>query len=148
MTVETFASGVAAVNAGLNLTSALLLIAGFRYIRRKEIASHRKCMIGAVTASALFLVLYVIRFCLTGTHRFEGPEAARTVYLGILFSHMVLAVVILPMVIRLLYLARIESFGRHRRLARWTFPLWLYVSASGLAVYLLLYHVYPVAGTG
>ncbi len=99
-------------------------------------------MLGAVSASGLFLVLYVIRFSLTGTHRFAGEGLAKTFYLGILFSHMILAVVVLPMVLRLLFLAGRERFDEHRRLARWTFPIWLYVSVTGLLVYALLYHVY------
>ncbi|MDE2783802.1 MAG: DUF420 domain-containing protein [Gemmatimonadota bacterium] len=141
MSVEAFGAGLAAFNACLNLTSAVLLVTGFRFIRRGRIRRHRRCMIGAVTASGLFLVLYVVRFSLTGTHSFNGPEAMRPVYLTILFSHMILAIVVLPLVIRLLVLARREDFGAHRRLARWTFPVWLYVSVTGLAVYLMLYHV-------
>ena len=102
-------------------------------------------MLGAVTASGTFLVLYVSRFFLTGTHRFAGPDLARTVYLGILFSHMILAVAVLPLVLRLLFLARHERFAEHRRLARWTFPMWAYVSLTGLLVYLMLYHVFGYA---
>ena len=133
---------LALVNAGLNLTSLLLLLAGFYFIRRGEIPRHRACMIGAVLASALFLVFYVTRFSLTGTHRFAGEGLARTVYLTVLFSHMVLAVVIVPMILRLLFLARRERFQEHKRLARWTYPLWVYVSVTGLTVYAMLYHVY------
>ncbi len=141
MSVEVVGDGLAAFNACLNLTSAVLLVTGFRFIRQRRIRRHRRCMIGAVTASGLFLVLYVVRFSLTGTHSFNGPEAMRPVYLSILFSHMILAIVVLPLVIRLLVLARREDFGAHRRLARWTFPMWLYVSVTGLAVYLTLYHL-------
>ena len=99
-------------------------------------------MLTAVSASALFLVFYVTRVLLTGTHEFAGTGAARTVYLSILFSHMVLAVVVLPLVLRLLYLARHRRFREHARLARWTFPIWAYVSLTGLAVYLMLYQMY------
>jgi uncharacterized membrane protein YozB (DUF420 family) len=102
-------------------------------------------MLGAVTASALFLVCYLTRSALTGTHEFAGTGAARTTYLTILFSHMVLAVVVVPMALRLLFLARRERFAEHRRLARWTFPVWLYVSMTGLTVYVMLYHVYGYA---
>lgn len=130
------------MNAGLNLTSAVLLVLGWRSIRERRAHRHRTYMTGAVTASALFLVFYVIRFSLTGTHRFAGEGAARVAYLAILFSHMVLAVVIVPLVLRLLWLVRTGRFRAHRRLARWTFPLWLYVSVTGLLVYTLLYHVY------
>lgn len=141
MSVEAVGAGLAAFNACLNLTSAILLVTGFRFIRRARIRQHRRCMIGAVTASGLFLLLYVVRFSLTGTHTFAGPDSMRPIYLSILFSHMILAIVVLPLVIRLLVLARREDFGAHRALARWTFPVWLYVSVTGLAVYLMLYHV-------
>ena len=99
-------------------------------------------MTGAVSASALFLVFYVLRFSLTGTHQFAGEGAARVAYLSILFSHMVLAFVVLPMVLRLLYLVRKRRFHDHAKLARWTAPIWIYVSITGLLVYTLLYHVY------
>ncbi len=142
MTAATVGDALATINAGLNLTSTVLLLAGFGYIRRREIRKHRRCMIGAVTASALFLVLYLLRFSLTGTHTFEGPEMVRRIYLVVLFSHMVLAAAVVPLVLRLLHLLRHRRFKAHRRLARWTFPIWLYVSVTGLFVYLMLYHLY------
>ncbi len=142
MTVEAVGEALAAVNAGMNLTSTVLLLAGVRYIRRRELRKHRRCMIGAVTASALFLVLYLLRFYLTGTHTFEGPAMVRPIYLVVLFSHMVLAAAVVPLVLRLLYLLRRRRFKAHRRLARWTFPIWLYVSVTGLFVYFMLYHAY------
>jgi putative membrane protein len=142
MTAEAIGNFLAPVNATLNLTSGVLLVMGYRHIRAGRRETHRRFLLGAVTASGLFLVLYVLRFSLTGTHRFDGPGWARTAYLTILFSHMVLAVVVLPMVLRLLWLAGRERFVEHRRLARWTFPIWLYVSVTGLLVYLLLYHVF------
>lgn len=133
---------IAPLNAALNFTSFLCLTAGWIFIRRGDRQAHRKAMLGAVTASVLFLVFYVIRFSLTGTHRFAGEGLARTVYLAILFSHMILAVVVVPLVLRLLYLAFKERFTEHRRLARWTFPVWMYVSVTGIVVYLMLYQVY------
>ncbi|MCA9736413.1 MAG: DUF420 domain-containing protein [Gemmatimonadota bacterium] len=133
---------LAPLNALLNLSSACFLVAGFVLIRGRRIEAHRRAMLGAVTASALFLVFYVLRFSLTGTHQFAGTGFARTAYLTILFSHMVLAVVIVPLVLRLLFLARRQRFPEHRRLARWTYPMWLYVSVTGLVVYVMLYHVY------
>ncbi len=145
MEAEALGGAIAPLNAALNLTSAVFLLAGWRFIRRKDVRRHRACMIGAVSASALFLVFYVIRFSLTGTHEFAGEGLARTVYLTILFSHMVLAVVIVPLVLRLLYLVWKERFDEHARLARWTFPTWLYVSLTGIVVYVLLYHVYGYA---
>ncbi len=145
MNAEALGNLLAPLNASLNLTSACLLVAGFFFIRRGQISRHRAAMLGAVGASALFLVFYVLRFSLTGTHRFAGTGAARTIYLGLLFTHMVLAVVIVPLILRLLFLALGDRFEEHRRLARWTYPMWLYVSLTGLAVYVLLYHVYGYA---
>jgi uncharacterized membrane protein YozB (DUF420 family) len=145
MDAETLGNLLAPLNAMLNFTSACLLVLGWVFIKRGDRRRHRACMLGAVGASALFLVFYVTRFSLTGTHRFAGEGFARTAYLAILFSHMILAVVIVPLVLRLLYLARGERFIEHRRLARWTYPLWLYVSVTGLVVYLMLYHVYGYA---
>jgi putative membrane protein len=133
---------LAPVNATLNLTATLCLLAGFVFIRRRDIRRHRAAMLGAVGASALFLVFYVTRFALTGTHTFAGEGVARTIYLSVLFSHMVLAVVVLPLVLRLLFLAGRRRFKDHARLARWTYPIWLYVSVTGIAVYVLLYHVF------
>lgn len=142
MGAEAVGDLLAPVNAGLNLLSACFLAAGFVSIRRGHIRRHRAMMLSAVTASALFLVFYVTRFSLTGTHRFAGAGGARAFYLTLLFSHMVLAVAVVPLVLRLLYLAFRERFDAHRHLARWTFPIWMYVSVTGLLVYVLLYHVY------
>jgi putative membrane protein len=133
---------LAAVNATLNATSAVALFTGLYFIRRRDRRRHRAAMLTAVGASALFLVFYLIRVTLTGTHAFAGTGSAKVVYLSILFSHMILAVAVVPMVLRLLYLARQERFTEHARLARWTFPIWAYVSLTGLVVYLLLYRVY------
>lgn len=133
---------LAAVNATLNATSAVALFSGLYFIRRRDRRRHRAAMLTAVGASALFLVFYLIRVTLTGTHAFAGTGSAKVVYLSILFSHMILAVAVVPMVLRLLYLARHERFTEHARLARWTFPIWAYVSLTGLVVYLLLYRVY------
>ena len=142
MDAEAVGNFLAPVNATLNLSSACFLVAGFVFVRRGHIARHRASMLAALTSSSLFLVFYVIRFSLTGTHLFAGTGLARTVYLTLLFSHMVLATLLVPMVVRLVYLAVKERFPQHRRLARWTWPLWMYVSVTGLIVYLLLYHVY------
>lgn len=133
---------LAAVNASLNATSALALLAGWLFIRRRKIRLHRASMLTALTASALFLVFYLTRVGFTGTHRFAGTGMARTVYLAILFSHMVLAVTVVPLVLRLLWLVRRRRFHAHARLARWAFPIWAYVSVTGLVVYLMLYRLY------
>lgn len=142
MDAQALGDFLAPVNAALNATSTAFLVAGFVFIRARRIDAHRRAMIGAVSASVLFLVFYVTRFTLTGSHQFAGEGTAKTVYLIILFSHMVLAVVVAPLVLRLLFLASRERFAEHRRLARWTFPIWLYVSVTGIVVYTLLYHVY------
>lgn len=133
---------LAMVNASLNATSALALAAGYVFVKTRRIRLHRRAMLTAVTASALFLVSYLTRAALTGTHRFAGEGSAKVVYLSILFSHMTLAVVVVPLVLRLLWLANRRRFRDHAGLARWTFPVWAYVSVTGLVVYLLLYHVY------
>jgi uncharacterized membrane protein YozB (DUF420 family) len=137
-----FGDLLALVNAGLNASSALALGVGFVLIHRRKVRAHRRAMLVAISASALFLVFYVTRVGLTGTHEFAGEGAARTVYLGVLFSHMVLAVVVVPLVLRLLYLVRAGRFREHARLARWVLPVWAYVSVTGLVVYLMLYRIY------
>jgi uncharacterized membrane protein YozB (DUF420 family) len=133
---------LAVVNASLNAASAVALVTGYVFIRRRVTHAHRRAMLTAVTASAVFLVSYLTRVAITGTHRFAGQGGARVVYFSILFSHMVLAVTIVPFVLRLLYLVRKHRYRDHARLARWVFPMWAYVSVTGLVVYLMLYQVY------
>ncbi|NJD20524.1 MAG: DUF420 domain-containing protein [Gemmatimonadetes bacterium] len=133
---------MALVNATLNATSALALATGWVLIRRRKAKLHRLAMTTALGASALFLVFYLTRVAFTGTHEFAGEGAARGVYLAILLSHMVLAAAVVPLVLRLLWLIRKKRFRDHARLARWTFPVWAYVSVTGLLVYLLLYRIY------
>ena len=133
---------LALVNASLNATSALALAFGWVYIRRRDARAHRRAMMTAVAASVLFLCFYLTRVAFTGTHEFAGEGLAKTVYLTILFTHMILAVVVVPLVLRLLWLVHTRRFNSHRRLARITFPIWAYVSVSGLTVYVLLYQVY------
>ncbi len=142
MEAEALGALLARTNATLNLSSAVLLMIGWVFIRRGDIRRHRMSMLAAVTTSSLFLIFYVTRFVITGTHTFAGEGAAKTIYLGMLFSHIVLAIVIVPCVLRLLYLVWKKRFQDHRRLARWVFPTWLYVSVTGFVVYVLLYHVY------
>jgi putative membrane protein len=142
MTGETLGRLLAPLNASLNLTSTLLLLAGLWFIRKREVRKHRMAMVGAVVSSTLFLIFSLIRYSLTGTHRFAGEGTARAAYLAILFSHMILAVVVVPLVLRLLYLVWKSRFHAHARLARWAYPIWLYVSVTGLVVYFLLYHLY------
>ena len=140
--MTTVGDTLAAINATLNATSATALFAGYVLIRRKAVRAHRTAMVTALAASALFLVFYVTRVTLTGTHEFAGEGGARTAYFAILLSHMVLAVLVLPFVIRLVYLVRHRRFHDHSKLARWVFPVWGYVSVTGLIVYLMLYRIY------
>jgi len=142
MTSTAIGDVLAAVNATLNATSAVALGVGYYFIRRKIVDKHRRAMLTAVSASTIFLVFYVTRVVLTGTHEFAGEGLARTVYFSVLFSHMLLAVLVLPCVARLLYLVYHKRFEDHKRLARYVFPAWAYVSATGLLVYLLLYQIY------
>ena len=131
------------LNAILNATSGILIVAGFFFIRRRRIDAHRACMIAAVSCSILFLISYVIYHYHHGATRFQGSGWVRTFYFIILISHTILAVTIVPFVIVTLRRALRRQFARHMRIARWTFPMWLYVSITGVIVYLMLYHFYP-----
>ena len=131
------------LNAILNSTSALLLLAGFRFIRRRRIQAHRNCQVTAVVTSTLFLISYLTYHYYHGATRFPGQGLVRPLYFTILISHTILAVVIVPLILVTLYRAAHGDFIRHRRIARWTLPLWLYVSVTGVIVYLMLYHLYP-----
>jgi putative membrane protein len=142
MDVEAVGRLLAPLNATLNLTSTIFLLAGLSFIRSRKAKRHEKAMTTALVASALFLTFYLTRVLLTGTHTFAGAGLARVAYLTMLVSHMILAVLIVPAVLRLLYLVRRRRFHEHARLARWTYPVWLYVSVTGILVYVLLYHVY------
>ena len=142
MTAAALGDALALVNASLNATSGIALCVGFYFIRRKVVDKHRRAMLTAVGASGIFLIFYVSRVALSGTHVFAGEGLAKTVYLSVLFSHMVLAVLVLPFVLRLLYLVHKKRFPEHKKLARFVFPVWAYVSATGLIVYILLYQVY------
>jgi putative membrane protein len=131
------------VNAALNLGCALLLLAGWRAIRVGDRARHRRRMLGAFACSALFLVGYLTRMALTGTHRFPGEGWPRAAYLALLASHTVLAAAALPLALGTLRLGLLGRFDAHRRLARFTLPVWLYVSFTGVLVYLALYWIAP-----
>ncbi len=130
-----------ALNATLNLTSAILVATGIYFIRNGRKAAHRACMLTALAVSALFLVSYLVYHYNVGSVPFEREGPIRTVYLAILLSHTVLAVAIVPMVLRTAYLAWRERFAEHTRIARWTFPIWIYVSVTGVVVYLMLYRM-------
>ena len=132
-----------AVNATLNGVAALLLLAGYREIRRGRMARHRAAMIAACGASTLFLVSYVIYHAQAGSRPFTGTGPVRIVYFTILVSHVILAAAILPLALVTLVRALKGQFARHAALARWTLPIWLYVSVTGVVIYYMLYHLYP-----
>lgn len=134
-------SALPTLNAILNGTSATLLIAGWLFIRRRRIAAHRACMLGAVCVSTLFLVSYVVYHALAGSRHFGGQGWIRVVYFAVLVPHILLAAGMVPFVLTTLYRALTGDFARHARLARWTLPVWLYVSVTGVLVYWLLYHL-------
>jgi len=127
------------VNATLNATSALMILAGLFFIRHRQVASHRACMLAASATSFLFLISYLTYHALAGVIHFAGRGLVRKAYFVLLTSHTILAVVILPMVLRTLYLGLTGRIEKHRRLARWTAPLWMYVSVTGVVVYWMLY---------
>jgi len=132
------------VNACFNALSTVLLTAGYAFIRGKNRAAHRGCMVGALISSALFLCGYLTyHFTVRTVTRFQNPPELRPIYLAILLTHTVLAVVIVPMVLVTLIRALRDRFDAHRKIARWTWPFWMYVSVTGVVIYLLLYQLFP-----
>jgi len=132
-----------ALNALLNGASAALLTCGWLAIRRRRIAVHRACMLSAFSVSVLFLVSYVVYHALAGSRPFTGQGWIRPVYFAVLISHVVLAAAMVPFVLTTLYRALGADFPRHVRLARITLPVWLYVSITGVLVYVVLYRLFP-----
>lgn len=130
---------VPVLNAWLNCASAALLIAAHSMVQRGRIAAHRALMLTAVGTSSLFLCSYLYYHAHVGSVRFQGQGWSRPVYFGILISHTVLAAAIVPLVIVTLTYAFRRRFDRHRAIARWTYPLWLYVSITGVVIYFMLY---------
>jgi uncharacterized membrane protein YozB (DUF420 family) len=135
-------SDLPALNATLNGIAGCCLVAGYVCIRRGRRDAHRACMVAALISSALFLVSYVVYHANAGSRPFPGTGIARPIYFAILITHVVLAAVILPMVIVTLARALRGRFDLHRHIARWTLPMWLYVSVTGVAIYLILYKLY------
>lgn len=133
------------LNAFLNGTSAVLLFTGYSFIRARNVVAHRACQIAALIVSSLFLASYLTYHYHHGSTRFLGTGFVRPVYFTILTSHTILAIVIVPLIFLTFYRALRGDFLRHRRIARVTLPLWLYVSVTGVIVYLMLYHFYPHA---
>jgi putative membrane protein len=136
-------SHIPAIEACLNTLSALLLATGYVFIRRKQIQAHKICMVSAFGASTLFLVFYLADHYLRGIIYFQGQGAIRTFYLALLGTHSVLAAAIVPLALITLYRAWRKRFALHKRIARWTLPIWLYVSVTGVVVYWMLYHLHP-----
>jgi uncharacterized membrane protein YozB (DUF420 family) len=130
-----------AVNAALNATAAVLLVWGYILIRRRSIAAHRKVMLAAFATSTVFLACYLIYHFHVGSVRFPRTGAIRTVYLSILATHTALAATVPPLAIVTLNRGLRERFDRHRKIARWALPVWLYVSVTGVVVYLMLYQM-------
>lgn len=130
------------VNATLNAISAVLLVIGYVLIRQRRIEQHRRVMIGAFATSVLFLICYVIYHANVGSKPFTAQGPVRTVYFAILITHIVLAAFVPPMAIITLIRGLRERYDRHARLARWTLPIWLYVSVTGVIVYVMLYQIY------
>ena len=128
-----------ALNASLNATSGALITAGFLFIRSKRVAGHRLCMMAACCVTALFFISYLSYHAQVGMVKFRGQGWIRTAYFSILISHTLLAITIVPLIIRTVWLATHNRIESHRRWARITFPLWLYVSATGVVVYWMLY---------
>jgi putative membrane protein len=130
-----------ALNASLNALASVFLVTGWVLIRQNKRGAHRVCMLAACAVSATFLTSYLIYHFNVGSVPFQKQGLIRTVYLTILFTHIVLAMVIVPLIFMSLSRALSARFDRHRRIARWTLPLWLYVSATGVIVYLMLYRM-------
>lgn len=136
------------VNAALNAVSIVFLAAGYRYIRRGEREKHKACMLGAIAVSAAFLVSYLIYHFNSGLARFGGEGLVRPVYFTILIVHVLAAVAITVMVPITAVRALAGRFDQHRRIARWTWPLWMYVAVSGVVVYVMAIHFYPYSAAG
>jgi uncharacterized membrane protein YozB (DUF420 family) len=130
------------VNALLNGASALLLVTGYLLIRRRRVTAHKVCMLTAFVSSTIFLVSYLTLRYYAGLTRFGGQGWIRPIYFSILVSHTILAAAIVPLALMTLSRALRARFDRHVRIARWTLPLWLYVSVTGVLVYVILYHLY------
>ena len=131
-----------AVNATLNATAAVLLLAGYALIRQRRIAAHRACMIAAFAVSVLFLASYLVYHASAGSRPFTGQGSIRAVYFAILISHTLLAAAVPVLAILTLARGLARRDDRHRAIARWTLPIWLYVTVTGVIIYVTLYHVY------
>ncbi len=136
-------AGLPAVNAFLNGTSAILLTTGYLFIRRKKVTSHKICMVTAFGISCLFLLTYLIHHYQAGSIPFSGQGWIRPVYFTLLISHIILAALVVPLALTTVYRGLSGQFDKHVKIARRTLPIWLYVSVTGVLVYLMLYQFYP-----
>lgn len=136
-------SDLPAVNACLNGASTVLLTFGYILIKQGKKAAHRNCMVGALITSTVFLACYLVYHSFAGRTTFVNPQWFRPIYLAILLTHTVLAVVIVPMVMVTVVFAIRQRWESHRKIARWTWPVWMYVSVTGVVIYLLLYQIFP-----
>jgi putative membrane protein len=133
------------LNASLNLLSGVLLVTGFIFVKQRKLIAHRRAMLAACASSTLFLISYLTYHYMVGSVKFTGQGTVRTVYFTILLTHTVLAMTILPLAIYTVIKGLGGKFEQHKRVARWTLPIWLYVSITGVLVYLFLYQFYPSA---
>ena len=139
---STRAPGVlASVNASLNGAAGCFLVAGYIFVRRRQVQAHRRCMLMAFGLSSAFLVTYLLHHFQVGSVPFQGEGASRVLYFALLIPHILLAAIIVPLALFTIYRGWTGRVELHRRVARWTLPLWLYVSASGVAIYWMLYHL-------
>jgi putative membrane protein len=139
-TRESVGATLALCNALFNGTAALLLFSGWLAIRRGRRDIHWKCMAGAFVVSCLFLTSYLVRVAISGAHNYPGHGFWRAAYFTVLGTHMLLAIAVPPLALRTLYLARKRRYAEHKRIVRFTLPIWMYVSVTGVAVYVMLYH--------
>ena len=140
MNHEQLGAQLAFVNALLNGTAAILLFGGWLAIRNRRADIHWKCMASAFVVSCLFLTSYLTRIAISGTHNYPGHGLWRSIYFAVLIPHVILAIAVPPLALRSLYLARKKRFGDHKRIVRYALPIWMYVSVTGVMVYVLLYH--------
>ncbi len=131
------------LSASLNAVASVFLCAGWIFIRKGDQRVHKICMLTAMLASLLFLIVYLYYHANAGLARFGGEGAMRTVYFTILISHVILAMVIMPLIPLALVHAFKKRFKQHKRITRWTLPIWLYVSVSGVIIYIMAIHIYP-----
>ena len=136
------------VNASLNAAATVLLIVGYVMIKQRCETAHKFCMLAGFGVSMLFLVCYLVYHAQAGHVKFTGPEPVRSIYYGILISHVLLAAAVPVLAGRTIYLGLRDRRMQHRRWARWTYPIWLYVSITGVVIYFMLYHLYPPNRTG